>query len=177
MKIKDIVFTGEKAEYIHRCIFDDVAYSEARKEAVYKIARKASTVDEFIDLYLDSDKMKHHYSYAILAKAYRPDKAWYLLREQLGDRVFKTSSDAGSVKVGSDAFSVLLPNGHGDGVTRVAVVDRDSWCSNFLTFFTSIQGDAINIYSYDCGSSIAKTIEGRYGVYYGDGFVVFEKWN
>lgn len=177
MKIKDVKFKETNDHYIRRCVFDDVEWDEVYKRKLYAIIHKSSTEEEVVERYLTCEAFQNRQAYAVLAKEYKPSEMWMMLRKNLGDRVFKTTSDAGSVKVGSDAFSVLLPNGRGDGVTRCAIVDCGSWCSNFLTFFTSIQGDAINIYSYDCGSSVAKTIKGRYGVYYGDGFVVFEKWD
>ena len=43
--------------------------------------------------------------------------------------------------------------------------------------FTSIQGEEINIYTYDCGDAVARTISRRFGVFCGEGFVVFEKWD
>ena len=176
MKIKDVKFKETNDHYIRRCVFDDVGWDEDYKRKLYSIIHKSSTEEEIVERYLACEEFQNRQAYAVLAKEYKPREVWMMIRKNLGDRVFTTSSDAGSVKAGTDTFSVLLPNGRGDGITRAAVVDR-SWCSNFLTFFTSIQGDAINIYSHDCGSNVAKTIEGRYGVYYGDGFVVFEKWD
>ena len=44
---------------------------------------------------------------------------WYRIRELFGDRCFKTASDVGSLLVGNEEFQVLIPNGYGDGTTRV----------------------------------------------------------
>ena len=92
----------------------------------------------------------------------------------LGDKVFKTVSDIGGVKIGNDKFTVIIPNGYGDGDTRIAIVNRGEINDNMFNFFTFIEGD-INIYSYDCGDDVVKTISGKYGVYYWEGFVIFEK--
>lgn len=85
-------------------------------------------------------------------------------------------SDAGSVKIGNDSFTILVPNGYGDGFTDVVVlsVDEDFEKDGFR-FFTSVDG-TFNIYSYDCGDKVKLTISGNYGIYYKDGFVVFEQW-
>lgn len=103
-------------------------------------------------------------------------KEWIFLRKQLGDAVFKTMSDKGGVKVGNDSFSVILSNGRGDGDTRVAVVERDTFNKGIPMFNTSVQG-AFNIYDYDCGNTVSKAVVGLYGVYYYDGIVIFEKWD
>lgn len=99
------------------------------------------------------------------------------MRKFLGERQFKTSSDAGGVKVGTDGFSMIIPNGYGDGITRVAIVGKNELPqSDILRFFTSVKGEKINIYSYDCGEGVSRTMSGRYGIFHGEGFVVFEKW-
>lgn len=93
-----------------------------------------------------------------------------------------TSSDAGGVKIGVDQFTIVIPNGYGDGDTEVFIYDDndkidDDIKYNQLKFLTFIDGEKINIYSYDCGNEVAETISGRYGVYYYDGCVYFESWN
>jgi len=97
-------------------------------------------------------------------------------------KTLTTLSDAGSVKIGNDNFSVLIPNGYGDGDTKVIIVSNID-CESFKSFkfFTSIKGN-INIYNYDCDSpclesKVIETIKGWYGVYYKDGTVLFEKWD
>lgn len=40
-------------------------------------------------------------------------------------KTFRTSSDAGSVRIGNDLFNVLIPNGYGDGYTTVIVGDPE----------------------------------------------------
>lgn len=43
-----------------------------------------------------------------------------------------------------------------------------------LTYFTLISGK-FNIYDYDCGSTVAETVEGSFQVYYSSGIVFFIK--
>lgn len=100
---------------------------------------------------------------------------WYYLRDILGSNQFKTESDAGGVKIGNGDMSIIIPNGYGDGTTRVAILEPKEMNSSAFNFITAVEG-TVNIYTYDCGSDIECTIKGRYGIYSKDGFVVFERW-
>lgn len=101
---------------------------------------------------------------------------WYKIRGQIGDECIKTISDAGSVRVGNKDIQILIPNGHGDGITRVGVVEKGIVDCSELNFFAILEGDDINIYEYDCDDTeVCERISGKYFVYYGEGFVVFEK--
>mgnify|MGYP000448732176 CR=1 FL=1 len=114
------------------------------------------------------------------------DYHWYRIRELFGDRCFKTYSDVGSLLVGNESFQVLIPNGMGDGTTRVAVFkkDDDVPCGLIDLMMDSKHGPTLrgkfNIYSYDCDKpevdEPCKTLEGRYLVYYYDGFVAFVEY-
>jgi len=99
------------------------------------------------------------------------------LQTFVSDDAIDTISDAGGLKIGTNGFNVIAPNGSGDGSTVVSFLEKDSFNSSAFNFWTSISGDEINLYSYDCGNEIAKTVNGRYGVYFKDGLIVFEKWD
>lgn len=88
---------------------------------------------------------------------------------------FTTNSEMGSVKVGNDKFATLIRNRYGDGITKVAVVNGKAHL-DVKYFETSLEGE-FNIYSSDCGNKVVCTLNGRYGVYSNDGYVVFEKWS
>lgn len=94
----------------------------------------------------------------------------------MGDKQFKTESDTGGIKIGNNGFTIIIPNGYGDGITRVAILEKEEMNNCTFDFFTSVFG-SINIYDYDCGNEVECTINGRYGIYSKGGFVVFEKWN
>ena len=95
-------------------------------------------------------------------------------KEIIGKKQSKTISDVGGLKIGNSDFSIIVPNGIGDGETRVAIVEK--FDEKLLKFFTSIEGK-FNIYKYDCGNEIVETIEGKYGIFNGESFVVLVKWN
>lgn len=118
---------------------------------------------------------------------------WYRIRELFGDRCFKTASDVGSLLVGNEEFQVLIPNGYGDGTTRVAVfnkTDSDFDVNSDYDVAFRIMPDMMdsgpclygefNIYPYDCCNPTVdepcKTLEGRYWTYYYDGLIAFVEY-
>ena len=98
-----------------------------------------------------------------------------------GAECFTTISDMGSVKVGIEGkCTILIPNGYGDGTTEVRIVPNRDYIPDGASFLTTVEGEEIGIFSYDCGAKIVKTLSGRYGIYnmHADhGIVIFEKWN
>lgn len=99
---------------------------------------------------------------------------WYRIREMFGDKCFKTDSDAGGVLVGNEEFNLIVPNGYGDGTTRIAVFHRDDkFDASLMKYFVGLNGK-FNIYSHDCSFDlIEETLEGEFAVYYYDGLVAF----
>lgn len=88
-----------------------------------------------------------------------------------------TISDAGSVKVGNDSFSVLIPTGGGDGESAYCIytqaeLDADKISTADFHFFTLLSGQ-FSIYGYDFGDTVSETITGRFSVFYSDGIVFF----
>lgn len=90
-----------------------------------------------------------------------------------------TISDAGSVKVGNDSFSVLISTGDGDGESAYCVytqqeLDADKINTADLNYFTLLSGK-FSVYDYDCGDTVSDTLEGRFNVFYAEGIVFFVK--
>lgn len=83
-----------------------------------------------------------------------------------------TLSDAGSVKIGNNDFSVLIPNGYGDGQTEVFITTKRVHVP--LRFWTTVSGK-FKIYDYDCGDDSRYTLDGDYSIFFGNGYVVFSK--
>lgn len=172
-----------KSEFVGRCVFDRTKkgswnYDEDYAHRVNGYLRKAKTTDEFIDLYLADDQNLNRRAFGVLLSYERPNQTRTFLRKFAESREhYRTASDAGSVKIGNDKFSILIPNGYGDGMTDVCIVHtKDNPFSNVLKFLTGVDG-TFSIYSYDCGDAVETELIGRFGIYYGDGFVVFEKWS
>lgn len=78
-----------------------------------------------------------------------------------------TLSDAGSVKIGNNDFSVLIPNGYGDGQTEVFITTKRVHVP--LRFWTTISG------TFEIGNDSRYTLNGDYSIFYGNGYVVFSK--
>lgn len=181
MKKSELKF---KSEFVGRCVFDGVKkgswnYDDEYARRVTRYLRKAQTTDEFIDLYLADEINQNRQAFGVLLSYERPNQVRTFLRIfAVKHKNFKTVSDAGSVKIGNGSFSILIPNGYGDGMTDVCVVDdrNENPFADVLKFLTSVEGK-IDIYSADCGNSVETGLIGRYGIYYGYGFVVFEKWS
>lgn len=177
MNIKNLVLSNDpkRNSFLKSCLpieewqKDWDSYSET-----LAILDKAETSEQVVSMIFDSDIMRGTQIYAELSKD-RPGHYQRLKR----DIEFwqQTSSDAGGLKIGSDSFAINVPNGYGDGDMYFAVVGKGCFNEHMLEFWTSIKGNEINIYDYDCGDDIIETISGRYGVFFGYGLVVFEKWD
>lgn len=174
MKVKDIVFQNESScGILRRCLADVLAQSESLNEMI----ENSSDTDDFINKFLATPDYADTQAYVEIMKRERPERLWKAIRSMFGDRCFKTESDIGGVKVGNDEFSLIVPNGRGDGTTRVAVFDnKKDFNERLMNFFTDIRGK-FSIYDYDCGGTELVTLMGKFGVYYYDGLVAFEKWN
>lgn len=95
------------------------------------------------------------------------------IAEMFGKRGKNTVADAGSLKIGSNEFTILIPNGYGDGVTTYAIFDSENELNcNMLNYQTTISG-TFGIFAYDCGDEIVETVSGRFQVYSARGFVAF----
>lgn len=133
--------------------------------------RKSKSIDDFLKRVREDESLKYKHGTAELFK-----DNWYFLREQLGEKSKKTYSDRGSLKIGVDDFSILIPNGYGDGVMRYAVFeDSERINLHAFRFLTCLEGKNIKIYDYDCGNDVVEVISGEYGIYAANGFVVFAR--
>lgn len=162
-----------EAAFVKGCIFNNwvKGYDE-----IMQHLRDAVDTEDFINKILGDPELLPTQAYAEASKKLRPDNHWYRVREMFGDNVIKTSSDAGSVKVGVDNMSILVPNGYGDGISRVAIFDNsEAFNDSMMSYFSTVRGKDMIIYDYDCGDVAATTISGRYNIYYYSGLVAFVK--
>ena len=162
-----------EAAFIKECIFNNwvKGYDE-----IMQHLRDAVDTEDFINKILGDPDLATTQAYAEVSKKLRPDSHWYRVREMFGDNVIKTSSDAGSVKIGVDNMSILVPNGYGDGISRVAIFDNsETFNDSMMSYFTTIKGENMIVYDYDCGDVAATTISGRYNIYYYSGLVALVK--
>lgn len=117
---------------------------------------------------------------------------WYAFRDFCSKhgKFFKTDSDAGSVLITIGSSRLLIPNGHGDGESRVLILDDITDINTFEDVFEYvfksdpilITGTYMKIYSYDCIQSDELPLytpevilSGSYNIYVKEGYVVFKK--
>lgn len=97
----------------------------------------------------------------------------YDLKETADDH-FRTHSDIGSIKVGNNDFTYFLRNDFGDGDNDIFVFNDFVLLEGKLSIEGHIEGK-FNIYDYDCGNNIARTLEGSYTIYKKECLLVFVK--
>ncbi len=167
--------------YLASCILDCDEYSN--------LYESCSNYDEFEKRVLNEECcLNVIYSYISL---YGKDRRnhWYRIRELFGDRCFKTASDVGSLLVGNEEFQVLIPNGYGDGITRVAVFNKGTSDYGVASRIMSDMMDShrgpclqgkFNVYPYDCNDPTVdepcRTLKGRYFTYYYDRLIAFVEY-
>lgn len=156
-----------------RCLLNEEfkAYKGSR-QIILDYWERAGTLDEFKEFVLSDERLKNNQGYAELSK--ESDNHWYRVKQMFGKSCFKTDSDAGSVKIGIGNFTINILNGYGDGVTEVAIFNKgDYFNDSMMNSRGIVLHGKFDIYSYDCGKEISKTVEGDYSVYYYEGLVAF----
>ena len=113
--------------------------------------------------------------YALFSKM--SENHWYRIRSVFGNKQFKTLSDIGSLLINNN---VLIHNGYGDGVTRVAIFNKDDEDYRGTDFFSHMMNGSavslsgkIDIYDYDIKGEgeIILTINGDYFIYTYEGLI------
>lgn len=168
MNKNDFNTTKELSDFTKKCICNKFG----KKDIYMELWEKSETVDDFKKLVWDEERLLTQQA---TGEMFKHD--WYFKRKILGDKQIKLYSDVGGVKVGTDKFSIIIPNGYGDGITRFAILNEDEMNDSVFSFFTLLEGNEINVYEYDCGDEVLYTLNGRYASYYADGFVVLVKCN
>ena len=176
MTIKDLMESNEIGVFAKKCLLNS-SFPE-KVERVKMHWGKAKSVEEFKELVFADHELKLTQGYAELSK--ESEGHWYRVREMFGDRQFKTDSDCGGVLIGNEDYLILVSNGCGDGVTRVAVFEEKDFNSDMMRLNpTSFKvATEMYVYGYDCSTSrIVKTLDpGSYWTYYWNGFVAIVKY-
>lgn len=175
LKFKDSIRKGYS--FIDQCLFKDSweAGAEEYNKEVKSLIRQAKDTADFVEKYLANTNWKKEQCYQVMLKEYKYNSVWYYVREMFGDKCKKTFSDAGALKIGTKDFTLLIPNGYGDGETRYAVLEKSEYYANtIMHFFTTINGK-FNVYSHDCGEEITEELTGKFQIYYYEGLVALVK--
>jgi hypothetical protein len=170
--------TGLK-EFTIRCLKNaEYKAPQDAPEIVHQHWNDSKDLSDFTARVLSDSRLKITQGYAELSK--EVSGHWERVRRMLGDdRVFKTMSDVGAVRVVSKDHSVsmLIPNSHGDGITRCAIIsknDSNDFNRDMMKFSgISIEGE-FEITNSDCGEiTPVRSLNGTYFVYVYDGLVAF----
>lgn len=167
--------------FLRTCVlnpwFDNEDEREKYLNTIDEILDSSDNTDEFIEKFLEHDEFKMMQGYQEVIKRERPNRIWKFIRENFGDKCFKTESDAGGVLVYCDDMEIIIPNGRGDGTTRIAVFENgeEFYSSILMKYFSGIRGK-FSISYYDCRKNPAIELDGDYSAYYFDGLVVFVKY-
>lgn len=144
---------------------------------------QSESYEDFVEALLkyDYSDLKHderaRWVYAKFSK--KSASHWYRIREQFGNKCFKTWSDVGSLLVNNNT---LIHNHIGDGETRVAVFSKNDSDYEGFAFFEDMMDSCnimfdgkIDIYNYDIigEGRICKSIKGSYVVYVYQGLIAF----
>jgi UDP-2,3-diacylglucosamine pyrophosphatase LpxH len=70
---------------------------------------------------------------------------------------------------------IFIRGNHDELLLDWLLGNNEKFDEKLWKFFTSIEGK-FNIYKYDCGNEIVETIEGKYGIFHGESFVILVKW-
>jgi len=171
----------ERTAFLKKCfdyyVFSDgekvkLSFKKDSKNVLAKLWKNAKDLKDFKKLIMEDKEAR---LMQFTGEWLKDDTEF--LQSFVSDDAIYTMSDAGGLKIGTNGFNVIAPNGAGDGSTVVSFLKKDSFNSSAFNFWTSINGNEINLYSYDCGNEIARTVNGKYGIYFKDGLIVFEEWD
>lgn len=172
---------GALKDYTVMCLLNNETFNieDENVKTVRILFKKAKSYVDFKNMILEEDSLKRTQGYAEVSK--EMSNHWYRVREMFSkaDEFYKFASDAGSLKVGTNGFNVLISNGYGDGVTRVGIFKKDNRNFNMHMFpehNSMVLNGKFDIYSYDCGNNIALTIDGNYFVYTYEGMIALVEY-
>ncbi|MFK8243899.1 MULTISPECIES: hypothetical protein [unclassified Facklamia] len=150
-------------------------YAQAKQ--VIGLLAKANTKEEFLNEVLKIELLNRQL-YFMLSKESGRHKYTVMRTLDKISKPINTLSEAGSVLVGNDSFSVSIKNGYGDGESTVYVLNEtDNFEDDLMEFSGVVAGTEFYISSYDCDNSwITKLpLSGKYMTYYYDSIVCLRK--
>ncbi|MBR7928438.1 hypothetical protein KBI51_09705 [Aerococcaceae bacterium zg-ZUI334] len=163
-------------------VISNLGYPESEEryiqaQQVLELINNANNKEKFINKVLEMDLLNRQL-YFMLSKESERHK--YTVMRTL-DKISKpihTMSEAGSVLVGNDSFSVAIKNGYGDGESTVYVLDENcTFEDDLMEFHSVISGKEFYISRYDCENDWIEglPLSGKYMTYYYDSIVCLRK--
>lgn len=170
-------FGDRKGAWLWSCMTASIWGCPDQPERYEAICRASADTGEFLQRVREDDALRYFQAWGEFGKLLNWD-----VPISPEAKVYRAYSDAGGVLVGDAAgtFAYLVPNGYGDGETKVVVAEQpDLFNQDMLRNMGAIDG-CTWVYRYDCASPGDEserllTLQGRYVVYSGSRIVVFER--
>lgn len=156
---------AHRNEFLHQCLNNQFVYTNEQKELFNNLVSQAASSEDFINSVLNCEALNQTQLYAELAK----DSGRFsniLLRDYEWNNGF---TDNGSVLIASKSLCFNVPTGNGDGDFYFLSCKKGEFNTELLNFMTDVEGEFI--------VNGTEYLKGRFGVFFGNGFVVFEQWN
>lgn len=157
-------------ESCKKCLVQNLLKMTGGKESIKEYWKTKEDLKEFVMMVFEKQDLVNRMGQVDLTD--KVDDYWYKVRKMLGERVIKTYSSAGGLKVGNGGFTMVIPNGNNADETRTAIFKKNEPVEKHLMNFTGIilDGD-IDIYDFDKGDKVLGRINGRYEVYSYSGMI------
>ena len=156
---------ARRNNFLLQCLNNQFVYTNEQKEALNSLVNQAASSEDFINSVLNCEALNQTQLYAEFVK----DSGCFtdvLLR----DYEWNTGcTDNGSVLVASKSLCFNVPTGNGDGDFYFLSCKKGEFNTELLNFMTDVEGEFI--------VNGTEYLNGRFGVFFGNGFVVFEQWN
>lgn len=178
---KELFDTTKKINnFTKRCLMNESIYDyKGSIEIIKEYWSIAKNIKEFTSLVMNDERLSHNQGYwQLMKEELSEDELNNLVNNQLkdlADNHYVTYSDIGSISIGNDSFRYNIKNGYGDCSNNVYIIERDVHIE-CLNFDTTIKGDNINLYDYDCGNDVLCTLKGEYAIYTGVRVIALVKW-
>ena len=156
---------ARRNNFLLQCLNNQFVYTGEQKETLNSLVNQAASSEDFINSVLNCEALNQTQLYAELVK----DSGRFtdvLLR----DYEWNTGcTDNGSVLVASSFLCFNVPTGNGDGDFHFLSCKKGEFNTELLNFMTDVEGEFI--------VNGTEYLNGRFGVFFGNGFVVFEQWD
>lgn len=173
-------FGKERGSFIYQCITNHRTSADPDPETYRKHWEDARTINQFFQNVRSDKSLRYDsHAYGLMSK----ELNWFMpidLKKIVKEII--AYADVGSVMIGDLAGTnaTLFPNKHGDGHTRVVIVEHFDGFNEYAFDFIGVIKGRFQIYDYDCADlkpADEADLDGRYGVYAWDGIVVFNLWD
>lgn len=180
MELEKYLKNKKVNKFIKTCMLDEHNdNAKANKKWFLSCLEKAKNLDDLERMYFQTNNINIICSqgYGVFSQRSAHHTSRLKKLFSYADNSIITYSDIGSLKIGVENSSILIPNGYGDGETKIAFFNADNpyveALEYMMMFFTTIDGE-FNLYEYDCGDKVTTSLKGKYFVFYSNSYIAFQ---